>query len=118
MSTIPVRPVACVLERGAGLPALQVVMVIERPEGVRLLLDGAALGSWPAAVAYGVARLPVGEQSGPDSVVVRVVALDTGGLVTALARERFLFSLEFSPEGALRATCVARVESGRGPTMG
>lgn len=119
MSTISVCPLTCLLERGAGLPALQVaVEVDEHADGVCLLLNGAALASWPASVARGAARIPVGEQIRPDGVAVRVVALDGGGLVSALAGGRFLFSLEFSADGALSAACVARGEPGRGPTTG
>ena len=117
MSTISVRPLTCLLERGAGLPALQVMVAVnEHADGVRLLLNGAALASWPALVACGVARLPVGEQDRPDGVAVRVVVLDTGGLVTVLMGGRFLFSLEFGPDGAQRAACVARGEPGPGQT--
>lgn len=119
MSTISVRPLTCLLERGAGLPALQVaVEIAEPPGGVRLLLNGAALGSWPALVAHGAARLPVGEQDRTDDVAVRVAALGAGGLVTVLTGGRFLFSLELGPDGALCAACVARDEPGRGPTTG
>lgn len=117
MSTIPVRPLICLLERGAGLPALQVVVeVTAGPDGARLLLNGAVLASWSARVAQGVARLSVGDQAGPEGVAVRVVALDTGGLVSVLMGGRFLFSLEFGPDGALRAACVARGEPGPGQT--
>lgn len=81
MSTISVRPLTCLLERGAGLPALQVAVEInEHADGARLLLNAAALASWPASVVRGVARLPVSEQVRPDGVAVRVVALDGGGL--------------------------------------
>lgn len=119
MSTISVRPLTCVLERGAGLPALQVaVEVTVLPDGVRLLLNGAALGSWPASVARGVARLPMGEEIGPDGVAVHVATLGAGGLVTVLTGGRFLFSLELGPDGELCAACVARGGPGRGPTTG
>lgn len=117
MNTISVCPPTCLLERGAGLPALQVVVVVnERADGVRLLLNGAALASWPALVARGVARLPVGEQDQPDGVAVRVAVLRDGGLVTVLMGGRFLFSLESGPDGALCAACVARGEPGPGQT--
>lgn len=117
MSTISVRPLSCVLERGAGLPALQVtVEIAERPDATRLLLGEAVLASWPGSVARSVARLPVGEQTRPDGVAVRVAALGAGGLLTVLARDRFLLSLEFGPGGALRGACVARTASGPGPT--
>ena len=119
MSTIPVRPLSCLLERGAGLPALRVVVeVAARPDGARLLLNGAALASWPAPVTRGVAWLSMGEQIGPEGVTVRVVVLDAGGLVTVLVGGRFLFSLELTPDGAVCAACVARGEPGRGPTTG
>ena len=119
MSTISVRPLTCLLERGAGLPALQVVVAVsEHADGVRLLLNGAALASWPALVARGVARLPVGEQDQPDGVAVRVAVLREGGLVTVLTGGRFLFSLDLGPDGALCAACVARGGPGRGPTTG
>lgn len=117
MSTIPVRPVACVLERGADQPALQVEVEVTEPLGsVRLLLNGSALAAWSATVAHGVARLSVGEVVGPDGVAVRVVPLETGGLVTVIVGRRFLFSLEFGPDGALRAACVARGEPGQRST--
>ena len=119
MSTIPVRPLSCLLERGAGLPALQVVVeVAARSAGARLLLNGAALASWSAPVARGVALLSEGEQTGPEGVAVRVAALDAGALVSVLMGGRFLFSLELGPDGALVAACVARGEPGRGPTTG
>ena len=119
MNTISVRPLACLMERGAGLPALQVaVEVNEQAGGVRLLLNGAALASWPALLVRGVARLLVGEQARPDGVAVRVAVLREGGLVTVLTGGRFLFSLDLGPDGALCAACVARGEPGRGPTTG
>ena len=87
MSTISVRPLTCLLERGAGLPALQVaVETAACPDGVRLLLNGATLGSWPASVAHGVARLPMGEEIGPDGVAVHVATLGAGGLSAPRAR--------------------------------
>ncbi len=119
MNTISVRPLTCLLERGAGLPALQVAVEgNEHADGVRLLLNGAALASWPASLVCGVARLLVGEQARPDGVVVRVVALDAGGLVPVLTSGRFLFSLELEPDGGLYAASVVRGEPGRGPTTG
>ena len=119
MNTIPVRPLGCVLERGAGLPALQVVVEITaRPGGLRLLLNGASLASWAAPVARGVARCPVGEHVGQDGASVRVETLGSGGLLTALINGRFLFSVELGPDGVLVAACAARGERGRGPTTG
>lgn len=116
MSTIPACPLTCVLERGAGLPALQVtVELAPHLNAVRLLLDRVVLGSWPASVAPCVSRLPVGEQTRPDGVAVRLAVLGAGGLVTVQARGRFLFSLELGPNGVLRGTCVARPESGTRP---
>ena len=88
MSTISVRPLTCLLERGAGLPALQVaVEIAARPDGVRLLLNGAVLGSWPATVARRVARLPVYEEIGPDGVAVHLAALGAGGLSAPRVRD-------------------------------
>ena len=119
MNTIPVRPLSCVLERGAGLPALQVVVeVTARPDGLRLLLNGASLGGWAAPVARGVARFPVGEHAQEGGASVRVEALGSGGLLTVLIDGRFLFSVETGPDGALCAACAARGERGRGVTTG
>jgi hypothetical protein len=112
MSTIPVRPLICLLKRGAGLPALQVVVeVTAGPDGARLLLNGAVLAYWSALVAQGVARLSVGDQTGLEGVAVRVVALDTGGLASVLMGGRFLFSLELGLDGGLLAACVGRPDA-------
>ena len=109
MSTISVRPLTCLLERGAGLPALQVaVEIAARPDGVRLLLNGATLGSWPASVAHGVARLPMGEEIGPDGVAVHVATLGAGGLVTVLTGGRLLFSSGRAQPGANARRRVVR----------
>ena len=119
MSTISVRPLTCLLERGAGLPALQVaVEVTEHADGVRLLLNDVELCRWPASVARGVARIPEGEQSKADGLAVRVTPLSAGALVTVLVRGRFLFSVQLGPDGALGAACVERGEPGMGSTTG
>ena len=112
MSTISVRPLKCLLERGAGLPALQVaVEFYKHADGVCLLLNAAALASWPVPVVRGLARLPVGEVIGPDGAAVCVAALGAGGLVSVLMGGRFLFSLELGLDGGLLAACVGRPDA-------